>query len=598
MIDLHNTIRDRVQKARTLAITLGTIIGYVARHVPSKLDDEENYVKVVVSPEVYYNYNFIGKLGIILGAIDIKSLYFVLLRVVGYERFDATTILYSDNSIATISNADEEPGSLITNTILKCEMLTKLDPLSSREPEVADIVIEPQSPVIIPKPDLVEKALNLSNGDLKLGFLDIPGINAKVSINSYDLNYHMIVIGTTGAGKTSFIKNLISVISSRGSNKNRVFILDSTGDYYHIFLPPEVYNNEHEELLGLKLRNFEINIIFPVSLKWVKKYIKNKDIYSITSMYYSLYIKPIIDYLQNKGLKIYSTISKNTIIITNSEWSGKANILPFYFRFKDVKRIIHKLNPYFTEQASHFLKILINRNYNEFKNIDDLINFLLNEDNFDNIKIHRSTKENIIRGLYLLKETGLFDVGVTRYPFSHVLENKNISINIIDLYNSEIDDFSQKILSYYFLDKIFSYREKEMKGGNVGERILIIIDEAHRFFPSSKGSEEDTTYLRRVANKISTLMRIGRRRKVGFIFSTHNPNDLNDIVLQLSNTKVIFRTKPEIAEALGLSKTEAKNLSWERNGVAYLISPWLREGKVKIRIPLPPPIGHYDLSRT
>jgi len=598
MIDLHNTIRDRVQKARTLAITLGTIIGYVARHVPSKLDDEENYVKVVVSPEVYYNYNFIGKLGIILGAIDIKSLYFVLLRVVGYERFDATTILYSDNSLATISNADEEPGSLITNTILKCEMLTKLDPLSSREPEVADIVIEPQSPVIIPKPDLVEKALNLSNGDLKLGFLDIPGINAKVSINSYDLNYHMIVIGTTGAGKTSFIKNLISVISSRGSNKNRVFILDSTGDYYHIFLPPEVYNNEHEELLGLKLRNFEINIIFPVSLKWVKKYIKNKDIYSITSMYYSLYIKPIIDYLQNKGLKIYSTINKNTIIITNSEWSGKANILPFYFRFKDVKRIIHKLNPYFTEQASHFLKILINRNYNEFKNIDDLINFLLNEDNFDNIKIHRSTKENIIRGLYLLKETGLFDVGVTRYPFSHVLENKNISINIIDLYNSEIDDFSQKILSYYFLDKIFSYREKEMKGGNVGERILIIIDEAHRFFPSSKGSEEDTTYLRRVANKISTLMRIGRRRKVGFIFSTHNPNDLNDIVLQLSNTKVVFRTKPEIAEALGLSKTEAKNLSWERNGVAYLISPWLREGKVKIRIPLPPPIGHYDLSRT
>ncbi|MEM0373354.1 MAG: ATP-binding protein, partial [Sulfolobales archaeon] len=452
---------------------------------------------------------------------------------------------------------------------------------------------------IIPKPDLVERALNLSNGDIKIGFLDIPGINAKVSINSYDLNYHMIVIGTTGAGKTSFIKNLImAMVNSR--SRSKVFIFDATGDYYNIFLPPEVYNNEHEELLGSRIFNLEVNILFPISSKWAKKYLKNnkRDVYSIASVYYLLYIKPIIDYLQNKGLKLYSTINKNSIIISNSEWNGKANILPFYFRFKDVKRILHKLNPYFTEQASHFLRILINKNWSEFKKIDDLINFVLDEDKFENIRIHRSTRENIVRGLYLLKETGLFNIGVDRYPFSSLLENNNIQINIIDLYNSEIDDFAQKILSYYFLDKIFNYREKEMKSGGVKDRIVIVIDEAHRFFPSSKGSEEDNTYVRRVANKISTLMRLGRRRKVGFIFSTHNPNDLNDIVIQLSNTKVVFRTKPEIAESLGLSKVEARNLSWERNGVAYLISPWLREGKIKIRIPLPPAIGHYDLSRT
>jgi hypothetical protein len=53
-----------------------------------------------------------------------------------------------------------------------------------------------------------------------------------------------------------------------------------------------------------------------------------------------------------------------------------------------------------------------------------------------------------------------------------------------------------------------------------------------------------------------------------------------------------------VAETLGLSKTEAKILNWERNGVAYLLTPWLREGKIKIKTPVPPPLGHYDLSKT
>jgi len=94
------------------------------------------------------------------------------------------------------------------------------------------------------------------------------------------------------------------------------------------------------------------------------------------------------------------------------------------------------------------------------------------------------------------------------------------------------------------------------------------------------------------------MMRLGRRRKIGFLFSTHNPSDLSDIVVQLANTKLVFRTSAEIGESLGLTKSEAKLLSWEKNGVAYMISPWLRQGKLKLRIPIPPPIGHYDLSRT
>ncbi|MEM3864041.1 MAG: AAA family ATPase, partial [Metallosphaera sp.] len=104
--------------------------------------------------------------------------------------------------------------------------------------------------------------------------------------------------------------------------------------------------------------------------------------------------------------------------------------------------------------------------------------------------------------------------------------------------------------------------------------------------------------LRRVASKISIMMMLGRRRRIGFMFSTHNPSDLSDIIVQLANTKFVFRTSLDISESLGISRSEGKILSWERNGVAYMISPWLKQGKLKLRVPVPPPLGHYDLSRT
>ncbi|MEM3221255.1 MAG: AAA family ATPase, partial [Saccharolobus sp.] len=135
---LYNDIRDRISKARTLAITIGDIIGKVSRYTSSKSGEENNIVNVIVDPNTYYKYTFLGKMGILLGAVDIKTLYLVLLRVVGYERNDASSLLIGDSSVlSNVGLNDDEPGSLITNIVIKCEMLTKVDFLSSSEPEAA-----------------------------------------------------------------------------------------------------------------------------------------------------------------------------------------------------------------------------------------------------------------------------------------------------------------------------------------------------------------------------------------------------------------------------------------------------------------------------
>jgi DNA helicase HerA-like ATPase len=601
--DISNTIKDKIEKAKALAITLGVIVGRVARSIPNKVDEENYITNVIIDAPTYYKYPFLGKMGVLLGAVDIKSLYFVLLRVVGYERSDVSSLLFSESPIISSNDTgEEEPGSLISNVVVKCEMLTKVNVLESTEPEAADIVIEPQSPVIIPQPEIIERSLDTNRGLLKLGYLDNPSSQVKVAISLDDLNYHMLLLGTTGAGKTSFVKDLIAGIY-KAADDTRALIFDATGDYYHIFLPPDRTNKTVKQSVSMfeslysRMTGIDLGIIYPITKRWLKKYTNGKkDLLSITTAYYKLYVEPIVRYLERKGYTFYVSVDKGRIVISNSEWKAETEIYPFYFRFKEARRILPRLNPYFSEQATQFLKILMKREGRKYESLSDLIEGFEKED-LEHISIHKSTKENILRGLYLLKETGLFDVGAERVPLSNILLNNSKKILVFDLYNSEIDDFSQKILTYYMLDKIFDVKEKQMKSGLLKDRIILIVDEAHKFFPSVKGGEEDSNYVRRVAGKIAMMMRLGRRRKIGFIFSTHNPADLSDIIVQLANTKVIFRIKAEVAEAMGLSRSEAKTLSWEKNGVAYLISPWLREGKVKIKVPVPPPLGHYDLSK-
>ncbi|MGC9105235.1 MAG: ATP-binding protein [Thermoprotei archaeon] len=600
--DLYSSIKDNVERARALAVTLGEVIGKVVRGLPSKVTSDEMTVNVLVPPDVYYKHKSLGRVGTLLGVVDIKTLYFVLLRAVGYERADAASVLYSDTSLVnTAETYEDEPGGLMTNVLIKCEMLTKYDVFNGGPVEAADIVVEPQSPVIIPRGEVIEKALDLNRGLLRLGYLD-SSQEVRVSASFEDMNYHTLIVGTTGTGKTSFIKNLIATAYLL-DEKSRIYVLDTTGDYYHIFLPPDFSSPIAREsfkaftkLVG-KVNGLKADIVFPVTRTWLKYYANgNKDVASITAAYYNNYVRPILEYLEKKGLKLYVSVTGNSIRVSNSEWTAEARILPFYFKFSAVKGLLHKLNPYFSEQASHFLKILIRKYKDEVRDFEDLVE-ILEGDVSEQLKIHKSTKENIIRGLYLLENTGLFNVGSDRVRVKDVLDS-DLRLTIFDFYNSNLDDFAQKIMIYYVLDKIFEFREKQLKAGSLDSRALIIIDEAHKFFPSAKGSEEDTNYVRRVAGKIALMMRLGRRRRLGFVFATHNPNDLSDIIVQLANNKFLFRIKAEVAESFGLSKAEAMTLSREANGVAYYISPWLRESKIKIRVPIPPPVGHYDLSRS
>lgn len=584
------------------------MIGRVSKGLPNELDDQNREVSVVVSPETYYDIPFLGRQGVILGAIDIKSLYFVLLRVKGYSRRDASSVLYGSEVSSIVETAEEEPGSLVTNVVVKCEAMTQLDLLNGGEPEAANVVIEPQSPVIIPKENLVSLALGLNRGELSLGFLEDGVSRVKVGFSLDDFNYHMLVVGTTGAGKTSFVKDILAQLSLMEEGKTSVMILDASGDYYNVVLPPdftkkavsdslEDFARLHSVVMGVNVR-----LLFPLSKSWIRKYeLKKVDPASVAETYFRVNIEPIVDYLREEGQEVSHVISDNVIRINvGDRWRSRLEIIPFWFSYPNMRWAIPYLNPYFTEQASHFLRII--QRSKDFEDVDSLSDFIkrlseTQEKVYGRYKIHKNTWENIMRGLGILRETRLFDIEATSGLTLREALSSPSPINVVDLYNSEMNDFSKKIVTHYLLDEIFTLRENAMKGGRLKDRMLVVIDEAHTFFPS-RNNADDETYMRKVSGKISLMMRLGRRRRLGFLFVTHDPTDLNDLVVQLANTKVIFRVKEEIGERLGLSRGDAKSLVWEKNGVAFVISPVFREGYVKVRAPVPAPLGHYDLSRT
>ncbi len=87
--------------------------------------------------------------------------------------------------------------------------------------------------------------------------------------------------------------------------------------------------------------------------------------------------------------------------------------------------------------------------------------------------------------------------------------------------------------------RLFQTRDEELARGATPSPTFIFIDEAHYYFPQ-EGAREDFNkeVVEAVINK---LTRLGRVRRMGVVFATHSPADLNDLVIQLTNTKIAMR---------------------------------------------------------
>lgn len=315
-------------------------------------------------------------------------------------------------------------------------------------------------------------------------------------------------------------------------------------------------------------------------------------------------------------------------------------IVPYGFRFKELStREFIVLNPYFTRQARDALLRVMNYLRSkgiELESIDELYEALretryyyerrkkglphditnphikLLVELISDLAVHKSTIENMIRQVGSLIETGLFDIRVkggsgedkylheppiTRILMEHhrVFKGYPIVFDLEYLQEHTISD-PEKVISiaaFRVLNKVFEWKLTSSRRRILTQPVLIVIDEAHRFFPSRGGGRED--YIEHVSGMIDRIARLGRARRLGLIFSTHSPRDVHDIILQLTNTKIILRMDKSQISVLDIPSEYRELILRSSDRVGVVKSHILRMGYISFRTPLPL-AGHYDLS--
>lgn len=406
------------------------------------------------------------------------------------------------------------------------------------------------------------------------------------------------------------------------------------------------------------LRNIRgIVVILPITRNTVEEYVEKTDSWArvlkeISIEYINSILQPIssrfsyryeIREIEIREEPVHSGLLRYVYSRININYGSEVDeveyfIIPYALRFTDfTPREIISLNPYLTRQAKEalhrILQVLSSMN-TRIETIYDLYEALRDAryrieektpkprglildpgrehvvEVVRDLAIHKSTLENMIRQVAAIIDTGIFDVyvkghGEDKYlhepPIDGLLEKHHgvfkgypivLDLEYLQLHSQADPEKTISIVAFRVLNKIFEWKLVQSRYRLETQPLFIFIDEAHRFFPSKYGVEE---YVEHVSSMIDKIARLGRARKLGLIFSTHSPRDVHDIILQLSNTKIVLRMDKTHLGNLDLPQEYGDFITRSSDRVGVVKSHVLRLGYITFKTPLPL-IGHYDLS--
>lgn len=414
----------------------------------------------------------------------------------------------------------------------------------------------------------------------------------------------------------------------------------------------EIADKTLTNLIGLS----GVVIILPVTRSAVEQFIEKAETWArVLKLLAENYIESVLAPIARRfgwrfkivELEVYEEPTKRGVIrlvkavieIDYREFKDTVHyyIIPYALRFTDFKpKEFIALNPYFTRQAKDgLLRLLhaLSQKNAHIETVYDLYEALkearsrIDEKQsrprgpvldpnkeyvvelIKDLAIHKSTLENMIRQVASLTDTGIFDVYVKgqgdRYlrepPLEEVLERHFelfqglpivVDLEFLQLHSQADPEKTISIVAFRVLNKVFEWKLVESRVKFETQPVLIFIDEAHRFFPSRGGVEE---YIEHVSSMIDRIARLGRARRLGLVFSTHSPKDVHDIILQLTNTKIVLRTDKTHLQSLDLPEEYRDFITRASDRVGVIKSHVLRLGYATFKTPLPL-AGHYDLS--
>ncbi len=594
-------ISNLISGAYSRASNLGVLVGYVSRRALSSSSDSVSRVYVEVAPQVYYEHLNAFDVGNYLVAVDIRTTRAVGLRVTSIRRSDVASDLQTPLSVSL----GVSPEGLLAPIIIETVPLLDENGLPHVSP------IEPQSPVVVPRdPELVSRVAGLPEDGVVLGHLHtgstpVAGGTIPVRLPLRELFKHVLVIGTTGSGKTTLVKNVVWFLTARHPEV-LILVVDAAGDYAQMVLPPLREPADSAVYLGLgepgrTLPRLErMTVLLPVTRSAgdlpsaLRGYVRERLV-AVSTVYHGIEPEVEVSVRRVSGLPVAEAS------VSFGRWGEvEVSVVPVALSYAQVADHLDAL-PVFSRQAKIYLHYIIDYLEQELGQISNFthLSAALMERRKDlerNLKIHRSTLDSVERAINFIASSECVDVQLDGQrigiPEPELLSSSFPSPVVLDLdyaVSQGVHFLVANLLAYEVLRNFYEWKKA---GGPTTRPTVVVLDEAHRFFPSEGTSAEEVELL---ADFIARVARLGRSRGMGIVFSTHSPKDVHRIVVQLANTKVIFRSEREYLEMLDVPQEYERVIELAPDRVALIKSHVVRMG-FSIFKTSEPLLGHFDTA--
>ncbi len=411
-----------------------------------------------------------------------------------------------------------------------------------------------RAPAFIPPEELLNLIYGLPSEGVPYGVIIVgedPIMNPKddkfyaYKMRKELLFEHELVCGTTGKGKTVKCKN--DIYNFINFVEGAVVIFDLHGEYGLIAEEPDYNNvNEYEKKIWSDLGVQPSKIEDVIELFWVPANKKTTDIE-----------------VENEHRRYFTIKFKNI----------PPDQLQYYL-------------PALSPQGYIVLPRLVREFFESGgSTLEEFFNWL-QYNKFNPYLVSNLTREALLRRIAPILEEGIFDAkGVDDISVEDLLKPKRATIVRLDHIKSNT---ARRIVAFHIINLIANTKLRDAAGEY--PPTMILVDEAHNFFPRITHDEDEKDYINRTIKWVDRICKEGRKFNLRMEFSTQSPEDLHPNVIKTVNTITFFGMTPiqvntiERVMDLAVEKNELINLPMRK---AIIFSRGNSDLPVKVLIPWP-----------
>ncbi len=421
-----------------------------------------------------------------------------------------------------------------------------------------------RAPAFIPPENMINEIFGLPKEGVPYGIILIGEDPIKDPNNNRFLAYrmrkdllfeHELVLGSTGKGKTVKCKN--DVYGFLTYVNGAIIIFDMHNEYSMIKENPEFLErnvvSSFDKKIWQDLKVNPIKVEDLITWMWVPNGFKEEEPTDPNVNYFSIKFNAI----NPEQLQYYlPALSPQGYVV--------------------LPRLVRKFKEY---SFGH--------------TFEDFYEWLQNS-NFDPYLISNRTKEALLRRLAPILEEGIFDnPNFNDIDIKEILRNGRVSVFRLDHIKSNM---ARRIVVFHVISKIASVKLTDSK-----ERYpptMILIDEAHNFFPRNIYDDDERDYVTRAINWVDRICKEGRKFRLRMEFSTQSPEDLHPNVIKTVNTITFFGCTPIQVNTLDkimdipVSKNDLTNLPMRQ---AIIFSRG--NSDIPIRILIPWPLLNHKITK-